>query len=140
MEVTMKQVPVFILFAANQKQDFEVKFVQVRNSATYGDLKKRIADCVGVLTKTATKIDQVRLWMVSQDVDLNASMQAALAANQDQEMKEENVEFNSGVECPGNHSLEPYIGSSMVLEDKNFISDAILVEVAGPDFLFKYTK
>lgn len=58
----------------------------------------------------------------------------------EQEMEEENVEFNSGIECPGNQSLEPFIGSSMVLKDREFTTEAILVEIASPNFLFKYTK
>ncbi len=82
----------------------------------------------------------MRLWIVSQNDDLNACMKEALSANLDQEMSGENVEVNSGVECPGNHSLEPYIGSSMVLEDKVFTNDAVLVEVASPNFLFNFTK
>ena len=51
------------------------------------------------------------------------------------------TEVNSGVLCPGDKSLEPYIGTMMTLEENTFIDEAILVEVAatGP-FVFKYTQ
>lgn len=40
------------------------------------------------------------------------------------------TEVNSGVQCPGNKSLEPYIGTVMTLEDATFTDEAILVEIA----------
>jgi hypothetical protein len=43
----------------------------------------------------------------------------------------ENVEENSGVECPGNKSLEPFIGTMVTLEEKLFLKEVILVEVAN---------
>jgi hypothetical protein len=50
---------------------------------------------------------------------------------------EDVTEVNSGVECPGNNSLEPYIGTMMTIEERTFIDEAILVEIAvtGP-FVF----
>lgn len=78
--------------------------------------------------------------MVNSDEDLTKCIADAVVSSRDAEMKEENVEWNSGVECPGNHSLEPYIGSTIVLEDRNFTEESVLVEIASPDFLFKFTK
>jgi len=57
------------------------------------------------------------------------------------EAEGEDVEMNSGVECPGERSLEPYVGSVMTLEDRLFMSEAILVEIAPKDhFAFKFKK
>ena len=52
----------------------------------------------------------------------------------------DDTEENSGVECPGDKSLEAYMGSLMTLEDKNFHDENILVEIAESNFAFKYTK
>lgn len=49
------------------------------------------------------------------------------------------VEENTGIDCPG-ESLEPYMGTLMTLEDKNFSDEAILVEIADPNFVFRYQK
>ena len=53
----------------------------------------------------------------------NVTMKAAGAA-------ETATEVNSGVQCPGNKSLEPYIGTVMTVEDATFTDEAILVEIA----------
>lgn len=51
------------------------------------------------------------------------------------------TEVNSGVECPGNKSLEPYIGTILTLEDVTFNDEAILVEIATEgSFVFRFTK
>ena len=53
----------------------------------------------------------------------------------------ETIEENSGHLCPGNKSLEPYIGTKMNLEEKEFQNEAILVEIATNNtFAFKYEK
>lgn len=54
--------------------------------------------------------------------------------------QDENVEENTGIECPGNKSLEVYIGSLMTLEDSQFLEECILVEVSERQFAYKYTK
>jgi hypothetical protein len=55
--------------------------------------------------------------------------------------EESPTELNSGVQCPGNKSLEPYIGTVMTLEDATFTDEAILVEIAQDGlFAFQYTK
>lgn len=54
---------------------------------------------------------------------------------------EDEIQLNSGVECPGNNSLEPYIGSLLTLDEKNFIDENVLVEIAESNqFTFKYKK
>ena len=40
------------------------------------------------------------------------------------------VEENTGIEIGGNKSLEHYLGSALTLEDRLFINEAIVVEVA----------
>lgn len=51
LEVSMKNVPVCLIFTDQLatinvvEESFAMKYVQVRKTATYGDLKKRIADC-----------------------------------------------------------------------------------------------
>jgi hypothetical protein len=48
--------------------------------------------------------------------------------------------LNSGEICPGNKSLEPFVGTILTLEEKNFINEFILVEITKDNFLFKYEK
>lgn len=51
------------------------------------------------------------------------------------------TEVNSGVECPGNNSLEPYIGTMMTIEERTFIDEAILIEIAEKSsFVYQYTQ
>jgi len=52
---------------------------------------------------------------------------------------EEISEENSGVEPPG-QSLEPLVGSMITLEDKDFSNCLVFVEIAAPDFVFKFRK
>jgi hypothetical protein len=49
------------------------------------------------------------------------------------------TENNSGVECPG-ISLEPCVGTSLTLEEKEFHSQKIMVEIACPEFTYSYKK
>lgn len=61
-----------------------------------------------------------------------------MVSNNDQT---EEVEENSGVECPGNKSIEPYIGTQLTLEQKDFVSNVIVVEVGyNNQFGFKFRK
>ena len=55
-------------------------------------------------------------------------------------MEDSGIELNSGVECPGNNSLEPLVGSILTFEEKDFVDEVILVEIAPKDFpfVFKY--
>lgn len=62
LEVSMKSVPVILLFTDQltsqeelTEEHFPVKTVQVRKSATYGDLKKRIADCTSKILGLTSK-------------------------------------------------------------------------------------
>jgi len=60
---------------------------------------------------------------ISKNLQENVTMKAADAA-------ETATEVNCGVQCPGNKSLEPYIGTVMTLEDATFTDEVILVEIA----------
>jgi hypothetical protein len=44
---------------------------------------------------------------------------------------DENIEENTGVECPGK-SLEPYVNTLLTFEEKSFLDEVVLVEVS-PD-------
>jgi hypothetical protein len=49
------------------------------------------------------------------------------------------TELNTGVSCPG-ISLEPCVGTSLTLEEKEFHSQKIMVEIGTPDFAYSYKK
>jgi hypothetical protein len=49
------------------EESFQIKTVQVRKTATYGDLKKRIADCASKMTQNTIKTEELRLWSVCSD-------------------------------------------------------------------------
>jgi len=51
----------------------------------------------------------------------------------------ENVEENTGIEGPGT-SLEPLVGTSVTLEEKDLSSCVIVVEVSTPNFAFRFKK
>jgi hypothetical protein len=77
----MKQVPLILLFTDKIKsielneQNFKIKVVQVRKTATYGDLKKRICDCTSKLLNQSLKLEQIRLWSITSNDDLLGSLQ-----------------------------------------------------------------
>ena len=50
---------------------------------------------------------------------------------------DDDVEENSGVEFPG-ESLEPYVGSSLTFDDVEFNNEVVLIELASPNFAYKY--
>lgn len=49
------------------------------------------------------------------------------------------VEENSGVDFPG-ESIEPYVGTSLNFEDKEFTTELIVVEVGTSKFAYKYEQ
>ena len=52
-------------------------------------------------------------------------------------LEERKSEENSGVEFPGT-SLEPYVGSSLTMEDHDFDNKVVIVEISSPKFAYKY--
>ena len=76
----MRQIPVVLVFKEDLvknkiKMDlFSVKYVQVRKTATYSDLKKRIADCCSKLKNFQYKQENIRIWSVGKDEDLIDSL------------------------------------------------------------------
>ena len=50
---------------------------------------------------------------------------------------ERKSEENSGVAFPGN-SMEPYVGSSLTIDDHDFHNEVVIVEISSPKFAFKY--
>lgn len=63
LEVSMKRVPLCLVFTDQlakvevNDETFALKLVQVRKTAKYGDLKKRIADCASNLLGKEVKQD-----------------------------------------------------------------------------------
>ena len=56
----------------------------------------------------------------------------------DNELSEDQKnEENSGVKFPGD-SMEPYVGSTLTMEDHDFHGEVLVVEVGAPKFAFKY--
>ena len=47
------------------------------------------------------------------------------------------IEENSGVEFPG-MSVEPYVGSSLTINDHDFHNEIMIVEIKNPNFAYKY--
>lgn len=72
----MKCVPICFVFTDQlesikiTEESFELKSVQVRKTATYGDLKKRIMDCAANMCSQPLKLDQLRMWTVTQTDDV----------------------------------------------------------------------
>ena len=87
------------------------------------------------------KIDDVRLWQCSKKLQLLESFSAiAQAMEQDpKQVDQGSVETNSGVEFPG-QSQEPMVGSAITFEDKDFNNEIIVLEIATPQFAYKYEK
>jgi hypothetical protein len=85
------------------------------------------------------------MWTVTQSDDVLGSltrMQEVLKSDdKTMDTESEDVEMNTGVDCPGERSLEPFVGSVMTLENKLFLNEAILVEIAETDtFSYKFKK
>lgn len=81
------------------------------------------------------------MWNVTKNDDVLGSLTMAQRVLQKGELpdNEEFVEMNTGVQCPGETSLEPFVGSVMTLEDKSFLDEAILCEI-GDQFVYKFKK
>ena len=52
-------------------------------------------------------------------------------------IEERKSEENSGIEFPGS-SLEPYVGSSLTMEDHDFNNEVVIIEISSPKFAYKY--
>ena len=68
----------------------------------------------------------------------DVSMAAENSKEEEKTPVDEN-EINSGVSCPGK-SIEQLCGANMTIEANNFYNQVILVEIATPNFAFKYEK
>lgn len=152
LEVTYKLVPVIFVFADQlaktpvTEEMSKTRYVQVRKSHTVSDLKKRLSDCIQQFTKSenALKAENLRLW-ASSNTTLTSTLkivQESLSRNTPmKDTQDENVEENSGIELPGNQSLEPYVGTAQVMKDFNFHGCVLVVEIsANNQFAFKYKK
>jgi len=84
--------------------------------------------------------DRIRLWLCDDKDKINSAIKLEKEAG-DVKMEEANEEDeeNSGVSPPG-QSLEPLVGTMITLEEKEFNNCLVLVEIAAPDFVFKFKK
>ena len=82
---------------------------------------------LGSLSNVATALKQTDVSMV---VD---------SSKEEEKTPVDENEINSGVACPGK-SIEQLCGANMTIEDKNFYNQVILVEIATPNFAFKFEK
>lgn len=149
MEVTLRQIPVFIAFADQlvggeiSKANFVVQRVQVRKSHTYTDLKKRLADILCALRQqNEFSTEKVRLWLCESKTQLLESFEQISRAKLDDNEpmdSESQKETNSGVKFPGT-SLEPLVGTQMNFTENNFHGQVVFVEVASPRFAYEYEK
>lgn len=137
LELTFKQIPILILLTdelTTSNTDMRhlasnLCTIQERRQGTYHDLKKRIADCVNHSTRNqAVTQHNIRLWECELSTDLKGCLQQVAASLQRSQPKAKqgspngataSVEENSGVDFPGK-SLEPFVGSVMTLEEKQF--------------------
>ena len=84
----------------------------------------------------------MRLWLVD-DKDLLdkalSDVPKAVETGNEVMGEEEDIEENTGVEGPGT-SLEPLMGTSITLEEKDLSSCVIVVEIGTPNFSFRFKK
>jgi hypothetical protein len=112
---------------------------------SFSDFKKRILDILEANGRGEMKTEQVRLWRCEKKSDLLKSFDS-IGKNGDamdvdtaggNDNQDDDVEENSGVEFPG-ESLEPYVGSSLTFDDVEFNNEVVLIELASPNFAYKY--
>jgi len=94
----------------------------------YLDLKRRIADCINAKYNLSLTDSDLRFWKFSDTKE--KLVEACQEISQKNKIEidssnDEDLEYNSGVEFPG-ESLEPYIMTSSNLEDDT-LSDSYLV-------------
>ena len=71
----MKHVPVLLVNVNHLESqpfnpaEYKGKYVQVKKTCSYTDLKKRIADVVNHQYKTQIKISDIRLWLCEDKFD-----------------------------------------------------------------------
>lgn len=86
------------------------------------------------------KPDQLRLWLAGDKTKLFKSFEeiAEAPVNDKPADAESKIQENSGVAFPGD-SLEPYVNSTMKLEDAQIgRTEFIVIEVSQEKFAFKY--
>ena len=110
-------------------------------------MKKRLSECINNLFDTDFKPEHLRLWQVSTDgcavKDAVSKVQQSLKNDmpmQESTARDDQIEENTGIECPGDKHLEAYIGSLMTVEDNSFLNECLLVEASEGSFAFKYCK
>ena len=84
-------------------ENYLTRTVQCHKSASYSDLKKRIASCVSAYAAKAIDVQSVRMWSVStRTSDLQESLNAVKKYLQNDSPMQGTVgetEENTGIEC-----------------------------------------
>ena len=146
LETRFKMVPVHVVRADELKvgkhKGFNDKcYVAISKKHGYGMLKKRLTDVVRNLFADLKSFD-IRLWLCDDRIALEKAFQDVLkiTASGHTEMQEsKDLEENSGVDGPG-VSMEPLVGTSITLEEKDLSDKVMIVEVGTPQFAFRFKK
>lgn len=119
--------------------------IQISKKKSYFDLKKRIVDAINAKYGLQITDGDVRLWKFSNEknVLVEACSQISLKDRIEVDStNDEDLEYNSGVEFPGN-TLEPYYATPQNLEDDTLNDAVVIVEFREKDhlkFAFQYRK
>jgi hypothetical protein len=102
------------------------------------DLKKRLVDCVNARFGWQVGEGDVRLWRFTETKERLVEACRHISQNGDRievdSTNDPDLEYNSGVEFPGD-SLEPYYGTSSNLEDDTLNESYVIVEVRESEHL-----
>ena len=117
--------------------------VQLSKRLKYGDLKKRIADCINQskdsyqLEAPITEED-IRLWKFADNKEKLVEQCSLVSQSKDEDSRmtddgqqtevDPDVEENSNVEFPG-ESLEPFLKTGQNLEDDTLENSYLIVEL-----------
>jgi hypothetical protein len=134
----LKQVPIVLLpvtklYAGGEQllnldEEFNVQLSKRRN---YSDLKKRIVDCINARNGTSLTDSDIRLWKFSDHKEKLVDACKEISERNKIEVdhsNDEDLEYNSGVEFPGD-SLEPYMNTPSTLEDDTLNEAYVIAEI-----------
>jgi len=153
VEIRLKQVPLVFLpvsklyAGGEQLLGLDEEFnIQISKRKNYLDLKRRILDAVNHKFQLAICEGDLRLWKFGDEkgrlVDACQQVSQREERIEVDSSNDDDLEYNSGVEFPGD-SLEPYYSTSSVLEDDTLNDSHVIVEFRESEhlkFAFQYRK
>jgi hypothetical protein len=121
--------------------------LQMSKKRGYGDLKKRVADCLSAMHGTEIKESEIRMWKTTDKLDTLIESCEKFTNKSDVEANDTtepdpDLEVNSGVQFPG-ESVEPLINVATNLEDDTFDESGLVVEYKlnpESEFAFSFQK